>query len=244
MKTILVFFAMVQLASGQIILQNTRLQNAQLNMTNAVASGSSTFTLVDHSISGASSISTTTTTLSTIGAKLLVFSASFRRSGGGTDTGPTCNGGSDTPVSGVAIGGPSGNGTNQLFYVINPTQTGTYSITMTRDYVVLSAQSFSYSGTTPAFDTAASGSGSDSYTTISPGAISGTVLFITGLANVFQSAETSTIDSSFTITDQLLQTSGGAYGAMAYKSASSTQTPTWTSSTSGVPGGTAGMSFK
>lgn len=211
--------------------------------------GGGTFALVDHAIGGDNSVNQVSVTLSTTGAKLIVVSLSYGLRDLGTETGPTNNSVSDLFIAGSTSGaGGTSFGTNQLYYLINPTQSGTYTITCQRDYLTMAVESFSYSGTTPTFDGESAGGSSGSFTTIQPGTQtpSATELFVTGIASwgvADPPGQTATINSSFNKTDQLLETSTGAFGSMAWKNSGSAENPTWTSSQT-AQGGSRMMMFK
>ena len=194
--------------------------------------GGNTFTLVAHSIGTASSTTTATTAARDItGAKLIVVSiANFNSSG--ADTGPSDGVNTFLPLT---IKGPPtlGTRTNQMWYVINPTTSSTYTVSAKRNYTTITMAAFSYSGTTPALDGQAAGAGADSSTTIQPGSLtpSGTELFVTGVACA-NTITTSSVNSSFTGTDAG-SPAAGLFGGMAYKSSSTAEDPTWTQGSAG-----------
>lgn len=244
MKWILLLF-LCQTISGQTLVRSGVIKVARFAQPSSGGGGGNTFALVDHNVAGVNSVNDNHTTVNTTGAKLLVISISIGNVSGG-NTGPVCNSGTDTPHLAVVAGSPGGLGTNEIWYVINPTQTTGYDVFTIRNYQTVCLESFSYTGTTPTFDIAASGSGSSAFTTLQPGTLTptGTELMVTAIGGWGTTTpQTASINSSFSITDQLLETSTGAFGAMAWKNSSSAENPTWTSSAT-TAGGVNMVMFK
>jgi hypothetical protein len=126
----------------------------------------------------------------------------------------------------------------ELYYCISPTTSASHTFTTSKQNSSMCIAAFSGVKTTSPLNIDIGASNNNSSTTIQPGSATpseANELIIT----VFGSAHTSTvsIDSSFTITDQVAFVSGQSYGsALAYivQGAASAVNPTWTATASGT----------
>lgn len=241
---ILLVAAFCYTSSAQGVFKNAQLRNAKIGQAaSSGGGGGGTYALVSHGIMGTNSVDYNFCTIDTSAAKLLVFVVAQGNASGGYN-GPT-NTGSDVSQLATSAGSSAGLGTNQLYYVTNLTQSSTYVIVVQRNYTVTAAEGFSYTGVTPQFDGATS-VGSPSFTSLQPGTLTptGTELIVSSIAGWgTTSPQTATFPNGWTITDQLLETSTGAFGSIAYTNTTSAQNPSIVSSAT-TAGGVSAAMFK
>jgi hypothetical protein len=184
------------------------------------------FTLISHVIANSLDNNTVTTAgITTTGAGLIVVSV-----GGFTATSVLSDSNNNTWVPLTSVG--NGNDRGQLYYCLTPVVGAGHTFTITNGgtYPSISVQAWSTTSHTPiSFDQS---SGSNTVAT-GPGSItpaSGTALFVAATAGAVPSTDTSTIGSSFTITDQFGNGGGGSNArslAMAWKLSAAPENPIW-----------------
>jgi hypothetical protein len=191
--------------------------------------GGGTYALVTHATGNGASGSITTANANTTGAKLIVVSVSWF-----SGTCAVSDNKGNTYTALTAHGDNSGIYSNRLFYCVNPTVGSGHTVTATGNFVVVNMEAFSLTGGgSPTFDTQSGyNHNSVNTTTFHPGSVTpagNNELFVTSASwNI--SGITSTIDSSFTITDQSQQGGNALSGGLAYKiqTTSGSENPTWT----------------
>jgi hypothetical protein len=193
--------------------------------------GGATYALVDSQVAHNTGAGAATVTFNSVGCKLLVASLNNYDAAGTTWAFVDNQG--NTWVLGTPKGSTTaGVGTNRMAYCTNVvTTSATASISLTANYTVVAVQSFSYTGTTPNFEAASSGTGSDSFTTLQPGSLTpsgNNHLLLTGIMAVNAGAATMSINASFNTPKQALES--GTVGAISYliQGTAAAVNPTWT----------------
>lgn len=179
--------------------------------------------------------SATTSAFSTIGANLVLCVANW--GGGGPASGTATGGDTVLKSSNLAVSNPK----VQFFWVINPTQSASYAVTISvvsfAASVNIHAYSFNKTGGTPAVDTEAAGGGTGNWqaSTISPGsttpATSSDLYFAGASWDNVGSTTSATVGSGFTQSpDGNLISFYGLNSAYKIKSDGTAENPGWTGS--------------
>lgn len=175
--------------------------------------------------------------IDTTGANLIVIAQAYLTGQGGGDT-PTDSQNGNSSNTYIPLGSPapynSGSGVVQLYYCMNPVHVGTNHTFSCANlgYNAIFVEAFS--GLTSGLDTGNySGGTNSSGSTVQPGGVTpgeATSLVVTGLA-CWDGGAPYTINSGYTISDQINSSGTACTGAAAYQiftSIPSAQNPTWT----------------
>jgi hypothetical protein len=219
------------------------LANAILGHPSGAAPGLG-WTLIAHAIIGGPDSSATTAAINTTGANLIVLTLSGNAPGGGVP--PLDNRGNTYLVAIESVEGGTNTG---IYYKQAPTGVGaghTFTLPSGAGFSVLAVSAWSGSAASPLDQTS---SGVASVDTVSCGTITPTLngeLLVATYKMETEGTPAVTINSGFTITDQLPFTAGLFYGgAQAYliQTSAAAVTPVW-SSLGGAMRGPAVASFK